>query len=169
MNRQPGNFELLEPSLPEALVPDSWVEPWMIALVLLFVVMSLAVLILKKKKARPADPRSIEGAAHAEAFAALQKIETPHPRDVAVHASLILRNYLSVCARDPALFETHEETISRHEALKDFSEDARQAAGHGLARLAALKYASGTGDISKDAVVTESLQLLKNLHHGFRG
>ena len=33
MNEKSGSFELFEPSPPGALVPDSWVEPWMIAAV----------------------------------------------------------------------------------------------------------------------------------------
>jgi len=41
-----------------------------------------------------------------------------------VLASLILREYLSSAAGDPALFETHEEFISRHDALQSLTPDA---------------------------------------------
>ena len=128
MNEKSGNFELLEPVSPESLIPDSWVEPWMIVAAVVLAVALLAVVIFKKKKAVPADPLALRRAAHAEAVAALDKIGAVPAREAAVQSSLILRRYLSVVAGDPALFETHEEYISRHEALKDFSEDARGSA-----------------------------------------
>ena len=90
-----------------------------VAVVLVFVV--LAIFIFKKKRSAPFDPLAIRQAAHAEAVAALENITTGTARDAAIQSSLILRKYLSAAAGDPALFETHEETISRHEALTDFS------------------------------------------------
>ena len=168
MNEKSGSFELLEPSTPEALVPDLWLEPWMIAVAVVLVFAVLAIFIFKKKRSAPFDPLAIRQAAHAEAVAALENITTGTARDAAIQSSLILRKYLSAAAGDPALFETHEETISRHEALKDFSEEARAAAGQGFARLASLKYAAEIPDAAASEVVDESRRLLKTLHHGFR-
>ena len=168
MNEKSGSFELLEPSPPEALIPDSWLEPWMIATAVALLVVVLAVLILKRKKAAPIDPLAARRVAHAEAVAALGEIGTVTPRDAAVRSSLILRKYLSAAAGDPALFETHEETISRHDAFKDFSEEARATTGHGFARLASLKYAAELPDAAASEVVAESRALLETLHHGFQ-
>ena len=181
MNEKSGSFELLEPSPPEALIPDSWLEPWMIAAAVALLVVVLAVLILKRKKATPIDPLAARRVAHAEAVAALGEIGTVTPRDAAlgeigtvtprdaaVCSSLILRKYLSAAAGDPALFETHEETISRHDAFKDFSEEARATTSHGFARLASLKYAAELPDAAASEVVAESRGLLETLHHGFR-
>lgn len=168
MNEKSGSFELLEPSPPEVLLPDSWVEPWMITAAVALLVVALAVLILKRKKAAPLDPLAMRRTAYAEATAALGEIDAIQARDAAVRSSLILRKYLSVAAGDPALFETHEETISRHDALKDFSEDARAAAGQGFARLASLKYAAEIPDAAASEVVAGSRALLETLHHGFR-
>ena len=30
MSEKTNNFELLEPPSPDALIPDAWLEPWMI-------------------------------------------------------------------------------------------------------------------------------------------
>lgn len=170
MNDKSGTFELLEPTSPEALIPDSWVEPWMIvaSAILLILIAALAVWMLKRKKTATVNPLSIRQTALAEASAELNKIGPVEPREAAVRSSLILRKYLSVVAGDPALFETHEEYISRHEALKDFSEDARGTASLGFSRLAAIKYAPQTPDLETEQVITGSRVLLETLHHGFR-
>ncbi len=168
MNEKSGSFELLEPSTPEALVPDTWLESWMIAVAIVLVLVVLAYLICKKKRSAPSDPLAIRQAAHAEAVATLENITAGTARDAAIQSSLILRKYLSAAAGDPALFETHEETISRHDALKDFSEEARAAAGRGFARLASLKYAAEIPDAAASEVAAGSRALLETLHHGFR-
>ena len=168
MNETSGNFELLEPASPEALVPDSWLEPWMILVAVLLALALLAVVILKKKKVARLDPLAVRQAAHAAAAAALDKIGAVPAREAAVQSSLILRRYLSVVAGDPALFETHEEYVSRHEALKAFSEDARGSASLGFARLAAMKYAGETPDMATEQVISGSQTLLEILHHGIR-
>jgi hypothetical protein len=98
----------------------------------------------------------------------LASINAPQSREAAVQCSLILRHYLSVAANDPALFETHEEFISRHDSLKALTELARAACEAGFARLASLKYSAGFPDINPPEVVTESQALLETLHHGFR-
>ena len=168
MNEKSGNFELLEPASPESLVPDSLVEPWMIVVAVLLALALLAVVIFKKKKVAPLDPLAVRQVAHAEAAAALATIGAVPAREAAVQSSLILRRYLSVVAGDPALFETHEEYLTRHEALKDFSEDARSSAGLGFARLAAMKYAPESPTMATEQVVAGSHTLLEILHHGIR-
>ncbi|MEO5913385.1 MAG: hypothetical protein ABIS50_04075 [Luteolibacter sp.] len=169
MNGAPHNFELLEPPSPEALLPDPWVETWMIvaAAALLFGLLAL-VIFLRRKKSATADPMAIRQAAYSEAVAALEAIRSTGTREVAVQGSLIVRKYLSAAAGDPALFETHEEYISRHEALKNFTDEARTAAGTGFTRLATLKYAADVPDVAAAEVIAGSRALLETLHHGFR-
>jgi hypothetical protein len=169
MNEKSGNFELMEPRSPESLVPDSLVEPWMIAvLVLLVLGIILALLIFRRKAKLVADPHAARRAAHAEAVAALDGIEEIAPREAAVRSSLILRKYLAVVAHDPALFETHEEYLLRHEALKNFSEEARGSANLGFARLAAIKYSPDSPDMDTPQVVAGSRSLLEILQHGLQ-
>lgn len=168
MKEKSGNFELLEPSSPEALVPDSWVEPWMIAVAFILVIVVLGISLFRKKRQPALDPLTIRQAAYTEATAALAGIQGGQARETAIQSSLILRKFLSVATGDPALFETHEETISRHEAFKAFSEDARQATAQGFTRLASLKYAAELPDVPATEVIAESRALLETLHHGFQ-
>lgn len=168
MNEPSGNFELLEPSSPESLVPDSWVEPWMVVLLATVVLGLIAILIFRKKRGVISNPLGVRAAAHAEAVTALDRVGEVPPREAAVHSSLIIRKYLSLVARDPALFETHEEYVARHEALKNFSEDAREATRLGFARLAAIKYSPQSPDLDTPQVISGSRNLLETLHHGLR-
>ncbi len=162
------NFELLAPPSPDALVPDSPVEPWMVVAAVLLVLGLLLWLVFRKKKSPGALQREARHAAHAEAVSALKSLLPNGPRDAAVQCSLILRKYLSIAASDPALFETHEETLSRGKAFAKFNEETRRAADDGFSRLAALKYAPETPEVLTDAVVHESRALLETLHHGFQ-
>ena len=167
MNEKSATFQLLEPPSPEALVPSSWVEPWMIALTIVLAAL-FAFLIFRKKKAAVFNALSLRQAAYAKAAGAIGNITTTAARDAAVQCSLILRGYLSAAACDPMLFETHEETLSRHEALKGFSDTARLAAQHGFSRLASLKYSAEISDVDSREVIQESHTLLETLHHGFQ-
>jgi hypothetical protein len=65
------------------------------------------------------------------------------------------------------LFETHEEFVSRHDALLALTPEARAATETGFTRLAALKYAPEIPDAVPAEVVAESRALLETLHHGF--
>lgn len=168
MNEKPATYPLLEPVSPETLVPHSWLEPWMLVTVIAVLAIILAVLLLTRGKPGPPNPRAERDAARAEAAAALDNIGAIPAREAAVVSSLVLRRYLATAAGDPALFETHEETISRHEALKNFSEEARGSAALGFARLAAIKYAPEDPDMDTSQVVAGSHNLLEILHHGLR-
>lgn len=168
MEKTADNFELLDPPSPDALVPDSPVEPWMVVAAALVVIALLVWLALRKKKSPIAAQREARHAAHAEAVSALDSIRPDGPRDAAIQCSLILRKYLSIAAADPALFETHEETLSRHQAFAKLNEDTRRAAADGFSRLAALKYAPDIPDTLSNAVVNESRALLETLHLGFQ-
>ena len=168
MNEKTANFELLEPARPEDLIPDSRVEPWMIISAIALLLVVAVILIFRKRKPVPVDPLAARNAAYQDAETALAKMTAQQSRDAAVQTSLILRKYLSLAADDPALFETHEEFISRRDALNTLTDDARKASETGFTRLASLKYAAEIPDVSPQDVVTESRALLETLHHGFR-
>lgn len=168
MNEKPDIFELKEPTSPEALVPASLVEPWMIFTLVLLLLAVLAFFAFKKKRPPILDPSAARRTAHREAASALASIGDVIPRQAAVQCSLILRRYLSVVANDPALFETHEEYVSRHESLKNFTEEARGSAALGFARLAAVKYSPGAADMDTPQVIAGSQFLLEILDHGMQ-
>lgn len=168
MNDISGPFVLLEPASPESLIPDAWIEPWMVSLGLIFIAAVAAIFIFRMRNKSASDPSSARSQARATAAAALDQIDSSHPRDTAVQSSLILRKYLSTAAGDPALFETHEETLARHEAFKGFSAEARAAAARGFSALAALKYAPDAPEIEPVDVIRDSRDLLETLHQGFQ-
>ena len=159
-------LELRDAPPPDPLLPGIGLWPWcfaaglpVIALILWFY--------LKRRKPAAVDPLKIREQARQEAVAALDGVKTTDSRDAAVRSSLILRKYLSMAAQDPALFETHEEFIARHDAMAGLNQNARTAAAEGFSRLAALKYAPISPQADAAAVLTDSRQLLETLHHGF--
>jgi len=168
MNENSSPFQLLEAPSPEALMPHGLMEPWMIAVVVACTLAVIVGLILQKNKARARKPIDRREAARAKAATALETMLCTVVQDAAVQASLILRCYLSEATGEPMLFETHEESISRHEALNDFSEETRQEAQRGFSTFAALKYAPRDTYVRVIDVIVESQRLLKVFHQGFK-
>jgi hypothetical protein len=165
MNGTSKGFELMEPASPEALMPEHGLWPWF--LVAAAVMVAVALLTHFTRRRKPFDSHAVRDAAFAEASAALAATATDNARNAAVQSSLILRKYLASAAGDPALFETHEEFVSRHDALLALTPEARAATETGFTRLAALKYAPEIPDTVAAEVVAESRALLETLHHGF--
>jgi hypothetical protein len=168
MNETSAHFELMEPTSPEALIRDAWVEPWMLVVGLVLAALVAAAIIRHRRKAKPIPQEAIRDAARNCALSALSQLIPVHARDAAVQTSLILRSYLSSVAADPALFETHEETLARHEALQGFSQEAKAAAKLGFSRLAALKYSPELPSADTATVIDEARALLETLHQGFK-
>jgi hypothetical protein len=168
MNENTITLELRDAVNPEALLPGHglwwW---WVVAGVLALAVGMVVFMLLIRGKVKPPDPALLRESAYREALAALSQNPPADTREAAVLASLSVRKYLSVAAADPALFETHEEFVSRHDALQALMPEARDAATAGFARLAALKYAPVAPDLSASGVLTESRELLQTLHRGF--
>jgi len=160
-------FKLLEPEAPEALVPEAWFQPWMVGILIVFLGVWIAIWLSRKGGAAQPDPRQIRNAAYREAVASLAAIRTEDSRDAAVQSSLVLRKYLAQAAADPALYETHEEFLSRHETLATLSEPAKAAATEGFSLLAAIKYARESPSQASSETVAGSRSLLETIHHGF--
>lgn len=169
MNESPARLELIEPAPPVGLVPDAGWSLWLISagLGLTLVIAAIITIRILRKKSSSSSPAALREAAFRDALAALNAIQPSQTRDTAVQASLILRSYLATAAADPALYETHEEFISRHDALQSLTAEARSAAETGFSRLATLKYAPQIPDESPATVLDESRKLLGSLHHGF--
>jgi hypothetical protein len=167
MDGKPKPLELLEPPAPESLVPHHGLWPWLAAAALVVLAAIVLTIVLRKRKPAAADAGAMRAAAFAKAAAAFSGMAADSPREAAVLASLILREYLATAAGDPALFETHEEFIARRDSLQSLTPDARAAAETGFSRLAALKYAPETPAAESSQIVADSRALLETLHHGF--
>jgi len=139
-----GNGKILE--LAESrdaieLVP-TW-EPqlwWYFAGTALVAAIALAVILLFRKKPK-VDLLKEKREAYQEAKAALGTDESGDARETAIRVSMILRRYLARSMYEPALFETHEEFVARHDGLKDLPEDVKAEVGSFFSKLAAVKYA----------------------------
>ncbi len=149
-------------------MPASWLEPWHFIVAIVVVLAIIAFFVFRKSKRAEHNPAALRQEAYREASQALAAIGQASTRDAAIRASHIFRKYLSVAANDPALFETHEETLARGEALKDFSEETRSSVKAGFNRLAALKYAAEVPSLPVSEITTEFSQLLETLHRSFR-
>ena len=161
------SFELKEPAAPEQLLPRDLTGPLWLGIGLLVGVVAAFLLVRRLRRPAAGSAQSVRDLAFREALAGLAKLVAPTARGAAVQTSLILRTYLSLAARDPALFETHEEFIARSDSLKVLTEDAQTACRGGFARLAALKYAPEPPESDPAAVVAEARGLLETLHRGF--
>jgi hypothetical protein len=168
MNEEPTTLELRDAAIPDALMPGYGLEWWwLVAGIFAFIVLLVVVMLRIRGKAQAPSAAALRESAFREAMAALTDSAPADARAAAVLSSLAVRKYLSVAAEDPALFETHEEFIARHNALNAFKPEARAAAETGFTRLAALKYAPQEPDASSANVIAESRTLLQTLHHGF--
>ncbi len=165
MDGQTTGLKLLEPASPEALLPDGELWPWLAAAALA-VVVALALRLWLKHRRPTANPHARRQAAFASALGSLAAATTSDTRDAAVQCSLILRTYLSAAAGDPALYETHEEFVARHDSLQTLSADHRAAAQAGFSRLAGLKYAPVQPTQPAAQVIADARALLETLHHG---
>ena len=162
-------YELKEPAAPEALLPYDYSWMWWLSVPLLALILVAAFGLWRKRSPFTQSPQSIRNLAFKEAMGALDRIAAANARAAAVEASLILRKYLSLAADDPALFETHEEFISRQNSLAALTESARSACTSGFARLAFCKYGPQIPDLQTTTVVSEARDLLDTLHRGFHG
>ena len=113
------------------------------------------------------DPKSLRNAAYQDAISGLDPNSATDPRDAAIRSSLVLRRYLSVAAADPALFETHEEFVSRHGALAALKPEVRETTSQGFAKLAAMKYGPESPATDPRGIMSDARQLLDTLHRGF--
>lgn len=164
--KSPG-LTLMEPASPEALIPHTGLWPWFAGAAVLTLAVVLVIWLVRRSRRTVFDPHALRIAAHEEAAAALGGIEAEDARDAAVRCSLVLRRYLATAARDPSLYETHEEFVSRKEALRILHPEARAAASEGFAILAALKYGPLQPQTEASKVIGDSRQLLETLHGGF--
>ena len=165
MEEKGKSLELAESRDAIQLVPTWDPQLWWVfaAVAVLAAIVLLLVLLLKRKPV--VDPLKEKREAYLEAKAAFSGGDVADPRESAIQVSMILRRYLARSMGEPALFETHEEFISRHDGLKDLPEDLKSEVGAFFSKLAAAKYAPDD-ILSVDANSThaEGAALLERIH-----
>lgn len=163
-----STYELLEPESPVGVIPDSGLWIWWVWVSIVLLVVLAILWARSRRKPVGSGVLARRNAALAESMEALGRVATVDVRAAAVQCSLILRNYLSIAAGDPALYETHEEFVIRHDALQALAPEVRAAAAAGFARLAALKYGPEIPLADPLDVIGESRVLLESLHRGIK-
>jgi hypothetical protein len=150
----------------EPLLPDPGLPPWAWGLMgaAAVVLLGLVLWLVRRRREPPAsDPRVVRDEAYREACQSLDATPPAGIQAAATNVSLVLRRYLAAVCGDPALFETHEEFISRHAALAGFPDELRKITADGFSHLARLKYGrDATGDPA--ALHGAARQLLDRLH-----
>jgi hypothetical protein len=167
MNPPDPSLELKPLVAPEPLLPQQTFPEWawyaMAVGVIVLTVLIIVIARTARRRTEKATPQNIRLLAYQEALAALGTATQERIQDVAVTVSSALRRYLARVSGDPALYETHEEFVARHEVLTRYPEDLRAAASAMFTELARLKYGrEATGD--PGALVEKARTLLENLH-----
>jgi len=152
----------MESSTVEALIPKAE-TPWLWIIIGAVLLASLIFWLICHRMKHAKDPANIREAAFKEAIAALDAIPQNDPHSAALESSMILRKYLSITAEDPALFETHEEFVSRHDALQKIPQATRDEVAAIFSRLATIKYAPDAANANAENIVGDSRQLLHAL------
>jgi len=164
MEDKENSFELVESrdaiDLMPRWEPQAW---WYFAAAGIILALVLLVVFLKRKKT-VADPHREKREAYNAAMAEFREGAGGGLRETAVRVSGILRRYLARSMQEPALFETHEEFVSRHDALKDLPEEVRQEVAVFFARLAEVKYAPETPHEGWQEIQAGGLELLERIH-----
>lgn len=151
-----------EPLLPDAGFP-LWAWCFIAAGVLLLGILAWY-LARRQRPIGMVDPRKAKEEAYRRAVAELEASSGGQTmQEAATRVSVALRRYLAVASGDPALFETHEEFVARHESLAKYPEELRQTTAEGFSHLARLKYGrEANGDPA--ALSSSARQLLDRLH-----
>ena len=162
------DLRFVEPSSTEGLMPNplTW-EVWALIGGGVFLLLLALWLFLRRRAMQPSSPVDIRKKAHDEALAALASCPDHERTPAATECSLILRRYLAALTQDPALFETHEEWISRHDSMEDLSEALRGRTHELFTQLAHWKYAPADHGDEPTVVIDRSRDLLEALNQEF--
>lgn len=159
------NFELAESQEAMDLVPTWEPEWWWIALPLAFLVLLIFLGYMLLRKSRSSDTGKPKREAFQRALAELAKLDPSFGKDNVLTVSLVMRKYLADTMNEPALYETHEEFIGRHDAIKDLDEDLKSRISDYFSELAALKYGPVEDRVFHvDDLKHRSVKLLERIH-----
>jgi hypothetical protein len=158
-------FELAESWDAMDLVPNWELEWWWIATATgtLFLLVLLGYFLLRKAKVY--DPTKAKREAYRQALSELAKLKASLGKENVLMVSLTMRKYLATCMNEPALYETHEEFIGRHDAIKDLDEELKNAISVYFSELAAMKYGPAEEQVfDVDSLKQQATNLLERIH-----
>jgi hypothetical protein len=165
MEEPQDSYKLVENRDAMDLVPTWEFEMWwFIALGAGVLVVALFVVFLWKMKPKdhPSKEREL---AYREALKALSEMNAGNPKETAIQVSLIVRSYLAKYLEEPALYETHEEFVSRHDALAKLPTDTRSETREFFSQLAELKYGPDqVGATEPESLRQKAIELLERIH-----
>jgi hypothetical protein len=159
------NFELAESHEAMDLVPTWELEWWWIALPAFFLVIIVLLAIVIFKNTRVHNTINLKRESFQQALAELAQLDESLGKENVIMVSLVLRKYLAKIMKDPALYETHEEFIGRHDAIKNLNEELKLAISDYFSKLAALKYGPDEGAVSDvESLKRGAVKLLERIH-----
>lgn len=158
-------LELVESHDAMDLVPSFELEWWWIALPLFLLVMLVVLGVVIFKKTRGYDPSNLKREAFQQAMAKLAQLDVALGKENVITVSLVLREYLAKIMNEPALYETHEEFIGRHDAIKGLNEELKVELSEYFSKLATLKYGPDEGVVSDvDLLKRGAENMLERIH-----
>lgn len=158
-------YELAESHEAIDLVPTWELEWWWIALPVAALVMVGLLGYFLLRKTRTEDPNKNKREAFQQALSELAQLDASLGKENVIMVSLAMRKYLAKSMNEPALYETHEEFIGRHDAIKDLDENLKSEISAYFTQLAAIKYGPGEGeDIHVDVLKQSAINLLERIH-----
>ena len=165
MDASQVDIRFVEPSATDALMPTSltW-EMLIIAGLLLLVALIITWIVWHRRQKTVVGSHNRIKRAHNEALGALAACPTESRTPVATECSLIMRRYLAVVTSDPALFETHEEWIARHDAVESFSQPLTADIHQLFEQLAEWKYTPTNHGDEPAIMVDRSRKLLEAIN-----
>ena len=160
--------EIRDITPPTEFIPEPTTPWWIWSLIALGIIVVLAIIILLIKKNQPARRQNTLLDKTRRQLNQLQNdANNLSPATLAIHISIIIRNYLKTAFKDPAIFETQQEFTLRENALQKLPPEIRSQIKAHLQNLSDLKYEPNQDkDVSKDqaeSLIQEAQQLLAHI------
>lgn len=161
---QPQNLTLFETPAIESYLPNIGLDSISYLLLGLLAAISGICFIFFYLRNRRRSSQTTIPSAWTIAQSALSQYQAPSPQQAALHASLVLRNYLASTVNDSSIYETHEEFLTRSSALSCFNAELKSKIIQHFDALAHLKYAPLPEASSAESILENSRALLTQIH-----
>ena len=165
MEEPQDSYKLIENRDAMDLVPTWGFEMWWFFALGAAICAGALIVLYFCKRGTKGNSASHKDRAYREALEELLGLSSGDPKETAIRVSLIIRSYLAKHLEEPALYETHEEFVSRHDALAKLPESTKLETRGFFSQLAELKYGP-TGDVCmvSDTLKRDAVELLERIH-----